>query len=153
MPNFNLLAGLEVAKIYYSCGRVVGWSSGWVGWLDKLGIRLNSASTGVEFGPSWDWAWQNNPFKGKTNSFGWRVVLVQSNDNIRPKYIWPQCSLACLIFLSKQCSVLVCAMSCQHTFLQIYYFFYCLINVSRNNWNVTNISIQFAEFRIMRKKR
>ena len=57
MPNFSPLAGLEVAKIYYSCGRVVGSGRvvGWVvGWLDNLGIRLNSAPTGVEFGWSWD---------------------------------------------------------------------------------------------------
>ena len=45
-------------KIYYSCGsgrvrsgRVVGWSGGWVvGWLDNLGIRVNSAPIGVGVG-------------------------------------------------------------------------------------------------------
>ena len=51
MSYFSLLAGLEVAEIYYSCGSggrvgsggwVVGWS-GRVGWLDKMEIRLNSA--------------------------------------------------------------------------------------------------------------
>ena len=55
MAYFSPLAVLEVAEIYYSCGsggRVVG--SGRVGWLDKMGIRLNSAPTGVEFGWSWD---------------------------------------------------------------------------------------------------
>ena len=48
-------------KIYYSCGsgrvrsgRVVGWSGGWVvGWLDNLGIMLNSAPIGV--GVGWGW--------------------------------------------------------------------------------------------------
>ena len=38
---------------YTTVGRVVG-SGGRVGWLDKLGIRLNSAPTGVDFGWSWD---------------------------------------------------------------------------------------------------
>ena len=40
-------------EIYYSCGRV--WS-GLVGWLDNMGIRLNSAP--IEVGVAWGWALQ-----------------------------------------------------------------------------------------------
>ena len=55
MSYFSLLAGLEVAEIYYSCGSVGVVGSGRVvGWLDKMGIRLDSAPTGVDFGWSWD---------------------------------------------------------------------------------------------------
>ena len=37
-------------KIYYSCGLV---GSGLVGWLDNMGIRLNSALIGVGVGLGW----------------------------------------------------------------------------------------------------
>ena len=56
LGNFSPQTTLEVGEIYYSCGRVVGSGRvvGVVGWLDNLGIRLNSAPTGVEFSWSWD---------------------------------------------------------------------------------------------------
>ena len=35
-------------------GQVDGWLDGWVEGYDRLGIRLNSALTGIQFGWSWD---------------------------------------------------------------------------------------------------
>ena len=60
MTTFSPLAAVAMAETTFPAGRVaepMSWSGcgayALVGWLDNLGIRLNSAPTGVEFGWSW----------------------------------------------------------------------------------------------------
>ena len=51
-PNLLFLRVGWSGQVVGSGGRVGSGQVG--GWLDNLGIRLNSAPTGVEFGWSWD---------------------------------------------------------------------------------------------------
>ena len=57
MTTFSPLAPVEMAETTIPAGQVaepMSWSGcgayALVGWLDNMGIRLNSAPTGVEFG-------------------------------------------------------------------------------------------------------